>query len=235
MHYAKIIESRQEFYPEKPVKGTHRLWKSLRSKGWSEFTEISVLYFSLVSRKLKWLKKPTTAKCLCFVPLDADFMAIPVQTACVPYATKNIFNGRMVVMVELAPQVSINCRWCLTWLPVSRYSGFAKCFFDSPKQVWWKMYQANWLSCFFLWLLIFKVGNEWESAWMHLVLTMTNCIGFVVPPYELWYSFKCNNTQKSVNTNIFCQYNYSSCHSCSWCLFLVKYNQIRVSWCLNTV
>ncbi|KAH0620017.1 hypothetical protein JD844_014517 [Phrynosoma platyrhinos] len=58
-----------------------------------------------ITRKGIWLKKPTIAKCLCFVPLDADFMETLVRTACVQYAIKNIFNGRMVVMVELAHQV----------------------------------------------------------------------------------------------------------------------------------
>lgn len=47
-----------------------------------------------------WLKKLITAKCLCFVPLAADFMETLVRTACVQCAIKNIFKDRIVVMVE---------------------------------------------------------------------------------------------------------------------------------------
>ena len=47
-----------------------------------------------------WLKKLITAKCLCFVPLAADFMETLVQMACVQYVIKNIFKDRIVVMVE---------------------------------------------------------------------------------------------------------------------------------------
>lgn len=47
-----------------------------------------------------WLKKLITAKCLCFVPLAADFTGTLAQMACVPYATKNISKDRTVVMVE---------------------------------------------------------------------------------------------------------------------------------------
>lgn len=57
--------------------------------------------------KRLWLKKLIIAKYLCYVPLDADFMETLVQMACVRYATKNIFNGKTVVMVELALQVSV--------------------------------------------------------------------------------------------------------------------------------
>lgn len=61
--------------------------------------------FQVYRRRGKWLKKLTVAKCLCFVPLVADFMGILVQMACVQCATKNIFKGR-TVMVELALLVS---------------------------------------------------------------------------------------------------------------------------------
>lgn len=57
--------------------------------------------------KRLWLKKLIIAKCLCYVLLDVDFMETLVQMVCVRYATKNTFNGRMVVMVELAHQVSV--------------------------------------------------------------------------------------------------------------------------------
>lgn len=46
-----------------------------------------------------WLRKGIIAKCLCFVPLAADFMENLVQMVCVQCAIKSIFKPGMVVHI----------------------------------------------------------------------------------------------------------------------------------------